>query len=399
MTDQHDGPETGGAPAGPRSRRVLRVTVIAATGIAAAAVAGAAAAGWGGQGDAAAEAAPTGPPATAKVEKTTFTRSERVRGTLGHGTPTTLEAPGGSGTDGGGAGEGGGEGARGTGTVTWLPKAGDTVKRGKPVYRVDERPVPLLYGSVPLYRTLGSGSEGKDVEQLERNLAELGYGGFTVDEKFTDLTAQALRKWQSDLGLPKTGRLAPGEAAVASGAIRVDELKTAPGRAASGEVLTYTGTKRVISVDLKVAHEGLVKKGTAATVTLPDDSTAEAEVTRVGTAATAPADDGEGGGSGWGGGSDEATIPVELTVADTKQLGSYQSAPVGVVLKAEERKDVLAVPVNALVALLEGGYGVEVVQKNGTTSYLRVKLGMFADGKVEISGDGLKPGLTVGVPK
>ena len=58
----------------------------------------------------------------------------------------------------------------------------------------------------------------------------------------------------------------------------------------------------------------------------------------------------------------------------------------------------LTVPVSALLALKEGGYGVQVVAA-GATRIVPVKLGMFADGRVEISGSGITAGTKVGVPQ
>ncbi len=46
----------------------------------------------------------------------------------------------------------------------------------------------------------------------------------------------------------------------------------------------------------------------------------------------------------------------------------------------------LTVPVAALLALQEGGFGVEVARRRDT--YLPVKTGMFANGRVEVSGAG-----------
>ncbi|WP_313895924.1 peptidoglycan-binding domain-containing protein [Streptomyces sp. YIM 98790] len=378
------GDSSRGTAADPARRRPGRTVLLAVAAVAAAGAAGAAAIGWGGGNGTAEAAAPSGPPATATVERTTLVRSEKVGGSLGHGTATTVEAPP------AGAAEGGG-------TVTWLPEAGEVLGRGDTVYRIDERPVPLLYGSLPLYRPLAQGSEGKDVRQLEKNLEALGYTGFTVDEEFTGSTAEAVRAWQEDLGLDRTGTLVPGEAVIAPGSIRVDSLAASVGGAAAGPLLNWTGTERVISVDLDVALEGLVAEGTAATVTLPDGTEAAAEVTSVGTAATAgtAATDPAAAGAQ---GAPAAVIPVELTVLDEEKLGGYQAAPVDVVLEAERREEVLAVPVTALVALREGGYALEVVE-GSATRYLAVDTGLFADGMVEVSGDGVAEGLTVGVPE
>lgn len=55
-------------------------------------------------------------------------------------------------------------------------------------------------------------------------------------------------------------------------------------------------------------------------------------------------------------------------------------------------------PILALLALAEGGYGVQVVE-GGTTRTVVVRTGMFAGGRVEVSGAGIAEGTVVGVPK
>ncbi|MFD0741410.1 hypothetical protein ACFQ1L_05290 [Phytohabitans flavus] len=94
---------------------------------------------------------------------------------------------------------------------------------------------------------------------------------------------------------------------------------------------------------------------------------------------------------------DKTTVEVTVTVADQKALGTLDQAPVDVILESDKRENVLTVPLNALVALAEGGYGLQVVE-GGTTRYVAVETGMFAGGKVEVSGDGLAEGMVVGVP-
>lgn len=376
-------------------RRPVRMSlfVVAAAG-AAAAVGIAATGALGGDGGNTPAAASSGPARTAKVEEATLTRTETVDGTLGYGSEGTLQAAsGGDGQparDGGEAGSGEGQGS-GVGTLTWLPAEGDVIKRGQTVYSVDENKVPLLYGSTPLYRTLDVGAEGKDVQLLESNLAALGYTGFTVDQEYTSATADAVKAWQEDLGSEETGKVAAGDAVVVAGARRIAEVKAARGAPASGAVLTWTGTERLVTVDLDTQYEDLVKEGSRATVTLPNGTRADATVTSVGNAATArPA---ESGGS-----SDTATLPVTLSVKDQKELGRYQAAPVDVTLAAETRRNVLAVPVNALVARKGGGYAVQAFTAGGVEN-LPVKPGLFANGMVEVSGDGITEGLKVGIPQ
>ncbi|GAB3906749.1 peptidoglycan-binding protein [Kibdelosporangium lantanae] len=308
------------------------------------------------------------PPGTATITSTTLTSTEKVSGTLGYGTANPVLRSG-------------------SGTVTWLPAAGDVVTRGKPMYAVDDHPVPALYGTVPPYRTLKAGVSGRDVREFEENLKALGYNGFTVDDSFTSSTAAAVEKWQKDLGRDETGTVAVTDIAVVPGDVRVAELKAQVGGPANGQVLTYTGTTRTVTVDLDVAKQHLVSQGVAATVTLPDGKKVNGSVTSVGTVATAkPAQQGQ---------STTSTIEVVVSLADQTAAGKLDAAPVDVTLVSEKRENVLVVPVGALVALPEGGYAVQVVDGR----FVPVETGMFADGKVEISGAGVAAGLVVGVPR
>ncbi|WP_327086758.1 peptidoglycan-binding protein [Nonomuraea sp. NBC_01738] len=322
----------------------------------------AAAVGFGGTSPGTAVAART-PPATATVERTTLTETKTVGGTLGHGAERTISA-------------------RSQGTITWLPAEGATLTRGHAVYSADADRVPLLYGGMPLYRELKNGVEGADVALLERNLAELGYDGFDVDDTFTWSTRQAVEQWQEDLGVPVTGAVLPAAVVVAPGPLRVASLKTAQGASANGPVLTATGTTRQVTVNLDTADRHLVKRGMKATVELPDGTTTGGKIRSVGKVATQT-----------GSGQDVATT-VEVTISVGRT--GFDDAPVEVTIISAQRKNVPAVPVGALLALAEGGYGVQVAE-GGATRYAAVETGMFADGKVEVTG--VPEGTTVVVPK
>jgi peptidoglycan hydrolase-like protein with peptidoglycan-binding domain len=335
------------------------------------------------------------PPGTAPVTRTTLTQTERASGTLGYGPATTVTAR--TATANTGAGTPGAGAAVTARTLTWLPPPGTIVRPGQPVFRVDERPVVLLAGHFPLYRLLAIGVRGPDVEILERNLNEFGYTGFTVDMTFSASTAAAVRRWQRDAGLVRTGTVDVDQVVVAPGEIRVTEHRATAGAEATGPVLTYTGTTRVVTVRLEVVRQHLVRPGLAATVTLPDGRAVEGTVAAVGSVATVAADGPGAAGAPGAPQSGTATVEVVVTVADQAALGTLDAAPVDLLLVANERRNVLTVPVGALVALAEGGYGVQVVE--GTTSrYVAVKTGMFGGGRVEISGEGIAEGLTVGMP-
>ena len=353
-------------------RRVRRSVVIGTVAVAVVGGVGAVAAfGFGGTTDPAPRAS-TLPPATAKATRTTLTATENVSGTLGYGEATTLSG-------------------RSKGTLTWLPAPGTVIGRGKPVYSVELLPVVALFGTIPPYRPLAPDVTGLDVKQLEDNLAALGYGGFTVDEEYTTSTADAVRAWQADLGRVETGTVDPADIVVLPGDVRIAGTTAVPGDPASVPLLTYTGVTRVVTINLDVADQQLVTPGIAATITLPDGKTVDGTVASVGTVATAPP-----AKNGQTTSDQPATVEVVATVADQNTLGTLDEAPVDVTLVSEKRENVVAVPVGALVALAEGGYGVQVV-RDGKTSYVTVKTGLFADGKVEVTG--IDPGTVVGVPR
>ncbi|HEY3262275.1 MAG TPA: peptidoglycan-binding protein [Pseudonocardiaceae bacterium] len=354
------------------SRRTLRLAGLTTLAALAAGAAVAAAVGVGGTGTEAATG--TGlPAATTTVTRATLVEHTEVDGTLGYGAVTALEG-------------------RGGGTITWLPGLGAVVERGGTLYRVDELPVTLLYGNLPAYRRLAAGDKGADVRQLEENLAALGYTGFTVDDAYTSATAAAVQRWQRDLGRAETGVVEPGQIAYAAGAVRVSKLDAQLGGQAGGPVLHYTGTTRSVRVDLDVDDQALAVVGGTVKVTLPGGRTVTGTVSSVGTVATAASDGGPGQNSAG------ATIEVTVTIEDQAALGALDEAPVDVALVSQERKNVLTVPVTALLALREGGYGLEVVD-GAVSRIVAVEVGMFADGRVEVSGAGVAEGTTVGVAK
>jgi hypothetical protein len=86
-----------------------------------------------------------------------------------------------------------------------------------------------------------------------------------------------------------------------------------------------------------------------------------------------------------------------VTIGFTSPVTNRGTAAVTVALTAGQRRDVLTVPVAALLALAEGGYGVQVVDA-GSTRIVAVQTGLFADAEVEIAGTGLRPGLKVVMP-
>jgi multidrug efflux pump subunit AcrA (membrane-fusion protein) len=305
---------------------------------------------------------------TADIRRQTLVDRESHDGTLGHGATTTL-------------------GAKGSGTVTWLPAAGAVVKRGQALYRLDNKPVVLLYGTLPAYRNLAPGVKGSDVKQFERNLWALGYRGFTVDSTYSSATADAVEEWQDDLGLSETGTVTTGQIEYATTSVRIDSVTAQNGAAAQPgtELLKFAGTTLVAVVDLEMDSQRLAKQGAAVEVEMPDGKRLPGKILKVGTTVQQ------------GQGDQDDTTLIEVTIGFSGAPTGMDEASVTVDFTAAQRADVLTVPVAALLALSEGGYGVQVVD-GGTTKTVAVETGLFADGNVEVTGDGLEAGMKVGMP-
>jgi hypothetical protein len=309
---------------------------------------------------------------TTKVAQQTLKDTESADGELGFGTTSAAVN-------------------RTAGTITGVPDSGQEFRRGHTVYSVDNKPTTLMYGALPAYRKLADGSEGTDVLQLEQNLSAMGYSGFTVDDEYTDATAEAVEEWQEDLGLEETGVVELGSVLFAPGHIRVESVQAQEGApiGPNQNVLSYTGTTKAVTVQLDAADQRLAKPKAKVDVTLPDGKTVPGRVEKVSTVII-PAESAEK--------DPETKVEVIVAIDDQKAVAAWSLAAVDVTFTASERKNVLTVPVSALVALREGGFGVEV--SDGTASqYVPVKTGLFAAGQVEISGAGIKAGTVVGIPK
>jgi peptidoglycan hydrolase-like protein with peptidoglycan-binding domain len=338
--------------------------------------------------DAAAESSAAGGIATGTVERRTLAEHVTATGTIGYACEATVLA-------------------RLSGTVTALPAVGDVVGRGERLYAVSGEPVLLMYGAVPAYRTLRDGvTEGQDVEQLERNLAHLGYSPGVVDGDYTWETAEAVRAWQEDHGLEATGEIELGRVVFARGAQRVTALEATLGEALGGggggesgsegeaeapstPVLRTSSTRRVVTVDLEADQQSIAHRGQKVKVVLPGSAEVPGQVR--GLTATEPADGEEGPG-------EEIEPGVEATVAVTgkHRIPALDGATVNVLFTEQLRKDVLSVPLTALVAI--GGDRFAVYVREGTARrQIVVKPGLAAAGFVQVEGKGLEPGTMVEV--
>ena len=137
-----------------------------------------------------------------------------------------------------------------------------------------------------------------------------------------------------------------------------------------------------------LSQQSEVKAGDTVSITLPDGTTTPGVVSSVGTVATTSQS--QSGGT-------TTTIPVQVQLTDPKAAGTLDQAPVTVYITTATARDVLAVPVTALLARSPGGYVVEVAGPGSTRRYVPVTAGPVFDdnaGLVQVSG-ALAPGQRV----
>ena len=142
--------------------------------------------------------------------------------------------------------------------------------------------------------------------------------------------------------------------------------------------MSQTGTTRLVTVESEDVE--WAETGVRVRVTLADERVVTGRVRNVDSAGTSA----ETGRSG--------TQSVQIIL--DKSAPHVRPGPVTVHYVSAERRDVLAVPVTALLALAEGGYAVEL--EDGRL--VRVEPGLYAEGLVEVTGK-IDEGTTIRVPR
>jgi hypothetical protein len=304
------------------------------------------------------------------------------------------------------------------GTYTTLPAAGQVIRQGQVLYRVNNSPVVLLRGSTPAYRTLSAGATGPDVAQLNADLVALGYATSAQlhprSAFFGAATTTAVEKLQAALGVARNGSLALGQVVFEPTTVRVTSVSAQlGGRTQPGEtVMQATSTERQVQIALAASQQTEVAVGNKVTIALPNNHTTPGVVSSVATVATCPSSSGPGGSSSsatapgtddcssGGSGSSTPTIAVDVTFSDPVATGTWDRAPVQVGITTASVRGALTVPVAALLAQSGGGYAVEVVGAGARNHLAPVSLGLFDDaqGLVQVTGAGLAAGQEVVVP-
>lgn len=245
-------------------------------------------------------------------------------------------------------------------------------------------------GSVVSIAT-GDPATGADVLQLEEALVALGVdadGTLVADGIYTPETTQAVLAFQAATGLEQDGIIDLGEVIFLPGKVRItNQLTTKGSGVGSGSaVLGVSLSDKVVRVDLPADEQGVLTVGDAVTVEMPDLTEVPATVVFVSQTAT-PSEFGP------------ATFEVLVELDDPTAAAGLDEAPVDVIVVSDSVQDVMAIPVSALVALLEGGYAVEVDTGGDRTQLVAVDVGFFgSNNMIAITSAALQPGEQVVVP-
>ncbi len=316
------------------------------------------------------------PPQTATIARTALATTATLQGNLGYGTPSPFTG-------------------HKSGTVTWLPVVGAVVGQGQPLYDVDAKHVILFLGGTPLYRAINAqATPGPDIAEVNADLRALGYGKVLTGDAYTPATEDALKKWQQQNGFTASGALAVGDIAVLPAPVRVASLDAQLGASAAADVMSLSSTTKHVtaSVDPHQIDTSVLTPGLKLSLSLPNGK----QTTGTVSALTASGAASQGASSGSGGGGGAGGLSMTVDIADQSALAGMDSGSVGITVTTGSATDVLAVPIEALVAVQGGGYAVQVVTGDGQTSMLvGVQTGLFANGLVQISGQGITEGLKV----
>ena len=205
--------------------------------------------------------------------------------------------------------------------------------------------------------------------------------------------------WQGSLGSYVDGEVGPADVLFVSGRVQIGSWQpgievgqdiaagvplaglTAIEAPTAGVMAT---TQRVIA-ELPLAERDLLSEGDTVNVELPDNSDIAGTVALIN---PAPLTDAQG----------EGFVEVTITLVEAAPV-VWIGASVDVEIVETLVRDALVVPATALLALVEGGYALEVLQPDGSTVLIGVETGLFADGDVEVRATGLQEGMPVVVPR
>ena len=263
-----------------------------------------------------------------------------------------------------------------------LVAVGDAVSKGTPVIVVRTQRL----ATSPSTADSGAPSSAADVLQLQEALTRLGYT-VPVDGIVGEETTAAIKAWQADIGAEADGVVDLGEVIFLPQPVRVTEASLTIGSPVNdgSAVLATSSSSSVVLVDLPADDQDLLAVGLEVIVEMPDGAEVPAIVTDISGIAVRNA-------------AGDVVFETTIELIDATVGADLDQAPVDVLVVTNSRSQVLSVPVTTLLALAEGGYAVEVEAAGGSVRLVGVEPGLYADGGVEVTTEGLAAGDLVVVP-
>jgi peptidoglycan hydrolase-like protein with peptidoglycan-binding domain len=247
-------------------------------------------------------------------------------------------------------------------------------------------------------------TDGPDIAELQSNLLALGFGqrfGLIADGHYSQADQRATAAFAQAAGLPTAGNvLAFGSVVFEPGPVLVIGHPAPLGSAVSGgtPVVQVVGTTPQVVAEVSFSNGSLVKVGIPASITLDrghpplaGSVSAVSSTPPVGAGSSPAAGTAQGAGQG---------IFVTIGLASPPSDLPLQGTQVAVQLQTNVLHDVFIVPVTALVALVEGGYALQVDDKNGRWHLIPVTVGAIdsVDDLAQVNGINLREGLRVEMP-
>ena len=270
----------------------------------------------------------------------------------------------------------------------------------------------LMYGEKPAWRDFRIGIDpGQDLEQLKLNLISLGYGEATIllETGLGEETSTAIKAMQKELGVNETGWIELGQVIFLQGRSLVAYSSSFPSSGTefskgsplmdittidevitsihSGKIQTHEKSLQRVLTSVPVADQDLVTVGAGVEIELPDETSERGYITDIGTLAVIPQANQSG----------NPYLEVTVSLDGNIDLHQWTGAQVTVSVTKHLASNALAAPVTSLLALLDGGYALEL-QVDGSTELIPVEVGIFADGWVEIKGTNLEAGTIILMP-
>ena len=363
---------------------------------------------------AAAHRAPPASLVTVAVTERKLTATVNAQGTIAYGAPQPIALTGSVAT--------GDASATGAPLVTKAPAVNKTLREGDVLLEVSGRPVFVLTGKVPMYRTLARGSSGDDVDQLRSALRRLRPGsGLAATGVINDSVLDAVRAWYTARGYQAQGptteqkaqlrtlqqavsaatgpALKDAEAdlndfnktygtSIASGEIlflpklplRLTAVTVKAGAAASGVIGTASDPTLVVNGTVAPDDAALLKAGMPATLTHPDGETFAAKLAGMGASVAVAADKSDSTDSALAG------VPIRLKPAYPGKLAAFAGQAFKVSIEVGGTGHaVLSVPVAAVYTAADGQSRVTVQDATGSVHDVPVAAGLSTAGFVQIT--------------